>query len=409
MRVLIISQYFAPDVTAAAYRVTDSMRLLGEMGHQLRVITSTPHKDGFDSSGLDGLQSDHIIRIPVSRLKKFRVKDYLAQYFGFIVRAVREALLLRRQFDYEVVWVTSPPLSLAIPGIILRFVAGRPVVFDVRDIWPESAVAVGKIKRGSIIEVGGRLLERLAYRFPNALTCVSQPMARYLEQLTRRPVTVIYNGVPNSQIREMNGAMAGQNKVFSYAGNLGYAQGIGDVLKAFALAARDPALLGAELWLIGSGVLETSLQSLTANLNLGGKVHFLGVRSKAETLELMRRSSVLLIPLVESPAFELTVPSKVFDCMAVGRPVLASLRGEGAEILNETGANIVVVPGDVEELAEAMIKICDNWLYLNEKAQLNVELVGAKFTRESAVRILDAVLKRAAVESGKPCDNNVVL
>jgi len=392
LRILVLSQYFPPDITAAAYRIGDTYRLLSARGHQVKVITSTPHKGGIDAASSRDVVVDDVIRVKVKPLESRSSIAYLGQFFGFALRSFVAALRLRRTFRYDVVWASSPPLPVAIPSILLRAILRVPVVLDIRDIWPESAVNIGKLRRGSIMERCGSLLERLAYRFCDGLTCVSKPMKRYLSKRTSRPVEVVYNGAPQSQIDESG--VAPDPRVFCYAGNLGYAQGLDGVIRAFSMfCASAPGRGEYRLNLIGTGAVEAELRALAEELGIVSQVHFLGVKPKCEAIRLMSAAGATLIPLVDSAAFGMTVPSKVFDCMALGRPIIASIRGEGREILESTGANVVVDPGDVPALAAAFETVSRDWDRLMAMAPDNITMVRERFSREAAIDRLEVVLR----------------
>lgn len=397
LKILVICQYFPPDITAAAYRIGDTARLLRQAGHDVRVITSTPHKGGLDDVDKIGLPPEHIIRIPVSPLEDRKATSYIGQYIGFAMRALWAAVRLKSNFRYDVIWASSPPLFIALCTIPLRWIAWRPVVLDIRDLWPETVVNVGKVRRGSATERVGKLLESAAYRMSDRLTCVSRPMSAYIAAKTNRPVTVVYNGAPQEQIGQ-HAAAQPDRSVFCYAGNLGFCQGLEGVIEAFAIAGAKSGMESARLRFIGTGVLRADLERLALERNLGGKVEFLGVKPKSEALSLMSSSGALLIPLQDSPAFELTVPSKIFDCMGLGVPIIASIRGEGREILGRSGGNLVVDPGDVLALADAMYRMHTEWSTFRERAVRNITIVSENFSREAAVEQLQVAL-RAVVTS----------
>ena len=397
MKILILSQYFPPDVTAAAYRISETARILKEHGHEVVVITSTPHKGGHETLNESTFSQDEVVRVPVQPLSSHGVRAYLDQYLGFAFRALWQAFRLRRQFKYDVVWATSPPLFIAFASLALQVLARRPTVLDIRDIWPESAVGIGKVKRGSLMERIAKLFERGAYRYSSALTCVSKPMQDYIVKQTKRNVAVVYNGVAVDQSDPMLSSVSGEHhgSVFCYSGNLGYAQGLESVITAFALALKHPLMESARLDIVGTGVLENELRQQVERLGIADSVFFYGVKPKAEALAIMARAEVLLIPLVDSEAFEITVPSKVFDCMSLGRPIIASVRGEGAEILAESMANIVVPPEDIDALSDAFVRMRSEWEVRNEMAQENVYIVKGKYTREVSVEVLEKALTSA--------------
>lgn len=385
--VLIISQYFPPDVTAAAYRVGETVRLLKERGCNVHIVTSTPHKGGLDADQAQGFAADELTRVAVNALDGGGIRKYLAQYLGFAWGALRASLRQGRKTRFDVIWLTSPPLFVVLCSLVLKHALKAPVVLDVRDIWPESAVAIGKVRRGSAMERVGKVLEWVAYRHCNALTCVSQPMKAYITARTTKPVFVVYNGILRNAVAESPSSTVARG-AFCYAGNLGHAQGLDGVLRAFARV-RESAVDGeCKLHLVGTGALEHELRQLASELGLSNSVEFHGALPKVRALETMRRAGVLLIPLVDSLAFSLTIPSKVFDCMAIGRPIVAAIRGEAAAVLRETGGNIVVEPGDEHALSEAMIEAMAQWERLSELADKNRGLVLERYSREAATDVL---------------------
>jgi glycosyltransferase involved in cell wall biosynthesis len=396
LKILVIAQYFPPDVTAPAYRIGETVERLLALGHDVHVVTAQPHRGAGDPARGARIPGDRVHRVDLKPLAGRGLRHYLEQYLGFACRAYAAAVRIRRKgFDYDVVWASSPPLFVAVCTLFLRMRVWRPIVFDVRDIWPDSAVGIGKLRRGSTLEKLGHVLEWLAYRSSSALTCVSEPMARYLRSRTRRKVTVVYNGVAADDFEHLDEVQP-DRQMFCYAGNLGHAQGLAGMLEAFARARSGGELAGCELVLIGGGVIEQDLRAQVAANGLEDCVRFLGAMPKEDALRRMRRAGILVIPLLHASAFALTVPSKVFDCMAMERPILASLEGEGAEILSRSGANVVVAPGDVEAMADAMTRLNREWEGRMRLAPRNRELVRARYTREAAVAVLEEVLRDAA-------------
>jgi glycosyltransferase involved in cell wall biosynthesis len=394
MNILIISQYFLPDVTAAAYRVSETAKILKERGHHVVVITSTPHKGGDDPLDNSIFSSEDIHRIRVNTLSSNAKWAYIDQYLGFAMRALWCSLRLYRRFKYDVVWVTSPPLFIAITSLILQLLTKRPTVLDIRDIWPQSAVGIGKIKSGSLFEKIGKKLELVAYRYSKALTCVSKPMKQYISELTGKSVLVVYNGVIKEtlRIKYLHSSNEEKKEIYCYAGNLGYAQGLDYVISSFASAKKQQGMDLAVMDIIGTGALEKELKKQVNSLGISSSVRFYGVKPKKEAIEIMSKADVLLIPLVNSNAFKITVPSKVFDYMSLGKPIIGCIDGEGADILSESGGNIIVPPADKDALYNAFIKMHKEIKDRSDKALNNIQIVYDKYSRENSVDVLEGIL-----------------
>jgi glycosyltransferase involved in cell wall biosynthesis len=391
MRILVVCQYFPPDVTAAAFRMGETIDLLRAWGHDVQVVTATPHKSGPTTGHVD---APGVHRVAVKPLSGRGMLGYLEQYLGFALRALVASGRVRKSFDYEVIWASSPPLFVAITTLCLSLRTRRPVVFDVRDIWPDSAVGIGKLRAGSLMERLGKVLERTVYRRSAAITCVSLPMREYIVGKTDRPVEVVYNGIRTDLIPDQFPALADPDW-FCYAGNLGHAQGMDIVLRAFRQALAHEAMRGAMLQVVGTGACEHDLRALAIELGIADRIVFHGVVAKPEALSMMLKSGTLVIPLIDVAAFRKTVPSKVFDCMALARPLIAAIEGEGAEIIGSQPCNIVVQPGDADAMASAFVRARTRWDAVAASASGNVDLVRSRYTREQATRILEGVLRRA--------------
>jgi glycosyltransferase involved in cell wall biosynthesis len=394
MKVLIISQYFSPDITAAAYRLSDTYKVLKRLGNEVYVITTEPHKGnvGQPSSGVR--QENDIFRIDVSKKFSSSLLTYLYQYLYFSFKATLVALRIRSGFRFQVVYGTSPPLFVGLTTSIIKILTRAKVVLDIRDVWPESAVNLGMVRRGSLMERIGHILEKVSYHLSDELTCVAQPMRDYLKTKTSRKITVIYNGVLSENIDNKDLYASPDPNVFIYAGNIGRAQDIFGLLNSFELAIKHPAMSEAQLIIVGTGAIADDMIEEIHRLGISDRVKTLGVMPKHETNLLMQKAGTLVIPLMDSPAFQLTVPSKIFDCMSVGRPIISNVLGEGRDILKSTGANLLAAPGNVSDLAGAFINMRMNWDDFFKKAHLNRAKVLSDYSREEAVNKLDEIFKQ---------------
>lgn len=394
MKILCISQYFTPDVTAAAYRISESVNLLRANGHEVYVITSYPHKSEV-SLGKDVEQAEtHVIRLPVGAIKGSGVRDYLEQYLGFAARSLFAAMKLRRKHKIDVVWASSPPLFVGITTLLLRLFYRVPVVFDIRDLWPASAVDIGKIRAGSLMERAGSWLESMIYRRSSALTCVSDSIRTHIRSKTQRPVEIVYNGVLMENVRH-SVAEDVSPKTICYAGNLGHAQGLDVVLAAFERLLKTPGHADCRLRLIGGGAVEAELKASVQQQGIGASVDFVGVLDKSAVFGELEKCGVLLIPLMDTKTFENAIPSKIFDYMAVGNPIIATVRGEAAVILGQSGGNLVVAPGDVDALYAALCEMEQDWPQYAQRARHNIPQVKQNYSREAATAVLQRVLATA--------------
>lgn len=399
MKILVISQYYRPDITAAAFRISETVDHLRSHGHDVTVVTSEPHRATASSGSDASPDDDSVYRVLIDPLTGSGIRPYLRHFFSFVFRARRIVRKrIRSGYRPDVIWVTSPPLFVGLVGTYASRRSGAPVVLDIRDVWPDTAVAAGQISSGGRAYRIGRVLERWLYRRADAITCVAEPMAEYIrnEISNRRrhsggtPVEVVYNGA-GFEIGPPVEPESVRSTVL-YAGNLGRLQGIDSLLEAWArIAGLDGrATAGWTLELIGGGVLQEELEASAERLGIRGSIVFRGVLPKHETVAAMYTAGVLFLNLIPNPVFDLTIPSKLFDYLATGRPIIGGITGEGREILRRLPGNHVVSPSNTEQIAAALgeAMASPRW---NEPIPGNREAVIGRFSRRGNVDNLEAL------------------
>lgn len=403
MRILVICQYFPPDITAAAFRMFDTARLLEDGGHEVRVITAHPHRSQVE--GDSAAQYDHqlsgVRRTRVAHLNGGGFANYIKHYLSFTLGSswlgLKEWL---RGWKPEVIWASSPPLFVGLSGVALSRLFRVPFVLDVRDIWPASAVGAGQLSADGRACRYGEKMEKYIYDRAAHITCVARPMQEYIRTRTETPVTVVYNGTRVADIiAEGAGGNGTKNsRTLLYAGNLGRAQQLDLLIRAWVnVHGRN----GHHRWtmkLLGTGAMEKDLKELAKALGANGNIVFAPPVSRPDALREMTQAAALCVSLQADKAFERTIPSKVFDCMAVGRPILAGVGGEAKEILESTGANVCYEPGNQEDLEQSLERLMGDYANLQKIAFKNPHVVREEYTRERAVaalmRLFDSVVSK---------------
>lgn len=392
-RILVISQFYEPDITAAAFRIGETVTLLRNVA-DVRVITAVPHKA--QVSKRLGPDDPGVIRVSIWQYQGGGAANYVMHYLSFVVTAVwAGAKLALSGWRADVIWASSPPLTIGVAGDVLRRIMRCPMVLDVRDIWPESAVGAKMIAPDSILFRIGKILEKRLYASSARMTCVSRSMRDYLVAASGKPVHVVYNGVVGARIPHPE--IDQVKRRILYAGNLGRAQGLDALLTAFARSRRASGLMtGWTVELVGAGALEDELRAQVAELGLEGSINFGGVLSKLAALAEMRNSGALFINLLDDPVFALTVPSKVFDYMLADRPILFGVDNpEARAILDESGGNIGFATNDVSSLAAAMVDMVTRLEQLETLARGNSAIVRSRYTREESTAELLGALAAA--------------
>lgn len=405
MRILIVTQHFAPEVTAARVRVESFAKGLIEMGHDARVLAAVPnHPEGVIQPGYRGrprLRRDWD-GIPVTYVwvKTSPVKSTLNRllYYGTFAAGASLAGAVEERPD--VVVASSPPLPVGAAGAAIAARHRIPWVFDVRDLWPEVAVALGELTNPRVIAVADRL-ERRLYRSAAAVATTTEPFAEDIrsklveagEDDGETPVAVLPNGTTQLWVdaggQESDRAAAGLPQdafVWSYAGNLGLAQGLEHAVRAAEILGD-----GFHLMLIGDGPKRGEIEQQVAAMK-SGSVTMLGLMQPARAAELLRASDALLVSLGADPALRWFVPSKLFDFCALGRPVVLAAQGEAPRLAETANAALQVQPGDPEALAAAVRRLRDDEA-LRSRLGESGRAFGADNLRERQARRLGELIE----------------
>ena len=394
MRILIISQYFLPDITAAAFRIGEMTDELVKQGHDVKVITSYPHRGESDNFSEQELTKDkNIYRVKLAAFNHKGLLNYLMHYFSFVFKSIWiSRKIIVSKWRPQVIWTTSPPLFTGISGYVLSILLRSPLVLDIRDIWPDSAVAAGQISQDGKAFKIGKVLEKWLYSRAEHLTCVSVPMADYLRNTVNKPVSVIYNGISlSSPLIKKN---AGKENIILYAGNIGRVQGLEMLIEGFAELYPSQKNKQWKFVLIGDGVLKKELEQKIKQLKMEQAIIIKEAMPKALISKEMHKARVLVFNLQDDDVFKMTIPSKVFDYMAIGNPIISGLLGEGKSILEETGGNIVFYPGNKESFKQSLTQMLDNINSIENKSHKNIELVVSNYTRKKATESLCEIFSK---------------
>jgi glycosyltransferase involved in cell wall biosynthesis len=360
MRIGVASQYFPPEPGATQNRLGTFVDALAERGHEVDVVCEQPnHPAGVFQPGFGRrpLQVERNGRVTIRRVwvaaspNKTTVRR-LAFYGTFAAGAAATVAASPRP---DVIFASSPPL----PGVLAVAAAARarriPLVVDVRDLWPAAAQALGELSNARLLAFFERA-ERGLYRQAAAVTATTKPFCSHIDARAGEPKSV---HLPNGALDSLVALPATDPPppdpfTIGYAGNLGIAQGLGIALDA-AEKLRDRPV---RFVLLGDGPLKRELQADAERRGLKNVEFRPGVPVN-EVAPFLQSCHALLVPLRDHPLLGEFIPSKLYDAMAVGRPALVALRGEGATLARETGAGLVVAPEDGDALAAAVTRLLD--------------------------------------------------
>lgn len=403
MKILIITQFFPPDITAAAFRLGDTATLLTRKGHDVKVLAGDPHKGSAEGVKMEDLvdPSVDIRRCHIKPLDKKGMRSYIGHYMSFVRSSISAGMKIKKEgWKPDVILCSSPPLFVGLAGRYLSFRFGRPLVFEVRDIWPDSAVAADQLSSTGKAYKVGRMLEKYLYKKANHIACVAKPMAEYIQsqrpKSSQQPVSVVYNGIQEGLVPAASDPPEKPNetKTLLYAGNFGHVQNMDLIVDGFIKASQDDRIRNWRLRLIGTGVKLDELKQIVSDNGAESLVQIDPPVPRDVVFREMQSADALYLSLQKSFVLEHTIPSKVFDYLAMSRPIVAALSGEGREILSSTGANLCLDPGDATGLQSILQSLGEQIDSLQSKASANRDLVLEKFTREIAVEKLTQIFEQ---------------
>ncbi|MDH5674589.1 MAG: glycosyltransferase family 4 protein [Myxococcales bacterium] len=368
MRILYLSHYFPPEGNAPASRVHELCKRWVRLGHQVSVITCAPNVP--DGKVYQGYHNRLSQREWVDGIEVIRVWTYIAanqgtvrriaNYLSYAVTATLRAQLLPRP---DIIVATSPQFFCGWAGVLSKWLSGRPLMLEIRDLWPESIVAVGAMRQPQLLA----LLEALELRMYGAadhITTVGEGYrARLLEKgVPEAKLTVITNGVDRELYasRPPDRALAARlgvedRFVCCYAGTIGMASGLDIVLRA-ARELRARGDTSVCFLLVGEGAVRAELQAQAEREGLDNVI-FTGRLPKADMPAVLSVADCCLVHLKKTELFETVLPSKLFEALAMRRPVILGVRGDAARVLEESGGGLCIEPEDDGALLEAIERL----------------------------------------------------
>lgn len=368
MRVLFVSQYFPPEIGAPSARVFELAREWVRGGHEVTVLTAFAHhptgvKARADRGRItrrERVEGIDVVRAYVWATPNERVAKRMVSYLSFAASALLVGIL--RVPRPDVVVATTPQLLCGAAGYVVARLLRRPFVLEVRDLWPESILAVGAMRENAIV----RLLKRVAahlYAHSDLLVTVGEGYRREINRLYGLPLAameVIPNGIdPGFFVsapcdEDLRREMGWSDRfVVLYLGTLGMAHGLDTMIDAAELLRNDPRILFA---LVGEGAEKARLRRLAEERGLTN-VRFVDQQPKARVPRFYAACDVGLVCLRDRPLFREVLPSKIFELMGSERPILIAVDGEARQVVEAAQAGWFVPPEDPAALAAAVERL----------------------------------------------------
>jgi glycosyltransferase involved in cell wall biosynthesis len=406
MRILYLSQYFPPEAGATQTRAYEMATGLVRAGHHVTMLTEIPnHPQGIVHPAYRrkawvrrDLESIDVIHVWVKASPVKTLRTRMAFYLSYMFNAALAGLTLARG-RYDVIYATSPPLFVGGAALLLSHLRNTPLVFEVRDLWPESAVALGEVRNPRFIRWATALEER-CYRRARRIVVVTQGIHdRLVERgIPARKLALIPNGANTDLFRYRPEAgravrrelgLEGRFLVI-YAGIHGIAQGLETVLET---ADRLRGHSNVHILMIGDGPCKAALLEQKEGMDLPN-VTMLDARPRETIPAYLSAADAALVPLRKVELFKGALPSKIFDAWACECPVILSMQGEAREVLERAKAGVYVEPESPSALAQTIVELAGNPWPLQRYGRNGRRFVEAHYSRQAQARRLTRLLER---------------
>ena len=403
MKILVVTQYFWPE----QFKINDLCDALVERGHNVTVYTGLPnYPEGKLFQGYSFLKGPYketygkikVIRSPLIPRGKNKSLRLALNYFSFFFfSSLLAPFLVRGKFDKIFVYEPSP-ITVAIPGIVLKYIKRVPMFFWVTDLWPESLEATGAVKNKTVLKLV-ELLVRVLYKHSDKILVPSRGFIPRVKALGASPEKIHYwpqwaealFGKNTEGLEDYSDSNMPEGFVVMFAGNIGSSQDFKTIVSAAVLLKSHHNIHFA---ILGDGLMKAWAQEEVKNNGIERTFHFLGRKPIESMPYYYSCADVMLMSLTDTDLFTITVPAKLQSYLASAKPILASLNGEGANIVEEWKAGKTSPAGRPEILAERVLELSklsqDELKKMGENAY---KCYSSVFEREKLITILEGLFK----------------
>jgi len=411
MNILFLTQYYPPEVGAPQNRISDLAARFTKEGDQVEVLTAMPNypkmaiMEGYRGKWYLREEADGVIihRSAIVVTGNMRIWYRLLTYFSFVATSLWTGW--RRVKFVDLIVCESPPLFLGITAVILKRIKNAKLVFNVSDLWPESAEQLGLVKNRFFLRLATRF-EEFLYRNSDFITGQTQGIIRNIS--SRFPAKKYFwlkNGADLDFYKygratpdwRKEKSIPSDDFVVFYGGIIGYAQGLEVLLKAARLLEVEPWI---RFIIAGEGPVKSGLMETASEWNLVN-VTFLPAFPKSKMPEVLQSINVSVIPLKKLELFRGAIPSKIFENLAMKKPILLGIEGEAKTLFIDEGrCGLAYAPEDAGDLAKQIQRLkTDRELYrrLSENAYIYAI---SHFNREKIFHDFQAFLQQNLNEGG---------
>ena len=408
MHILFLSHYFPPENNAPASRTFEHTRRWAE-DPDVRVTVITNHPNHPYGILYKDYVNRWITREKTAGIDVIRVKTYLApnagtakrtlNYLFFVLASFFGSFLVKKP---DIVVATSPQFFCALAGYLVSRFKGCKFVFELRDILPESIVAVGAVRRGLVI----RILEKLELFLYRAAHIIVALTDAFKENLVGRGVPagkihIVKNGVDPETFRptgvpvELAKEIGIENRfVVSYIGTIGMAHAVDQLIDVAGILQDAPEIV---FLIVGEGASKKTVEDRLEKSKLNNVIIRPGV-PKEQVARYYALSDLCLVTLIGTPLFKTVIPSKIFEIMAMSRPILGTVDGECRGIIDQAGCGVFVEPESIPDIARTIKELYDNPARLSEMGHNGRKYVERHFDRNKLAERYLVLLKKSVTK-----------
>ncbi len=401
MKILVVTQYFWPE----NFKINDLCNALIERGHEVTVYTGLPNYPegeffkGYSFAGpyYEMFGKIKVIRSPLVPRGKDKSLQLMINFFSFFFMAsILAPFLVRGKFDKIFVYEPSP-ITVVIPAIVLKYIKRAPLFFWVTDLWPESLEATGAVKNKTILNAVAAMV-RLLYKHCDKILVTSKGFIPRVKALGGKDSQIFYfpqwaedlfNRVPDAGFSDPLIPASGFKIMF--AGNIGSSQDFETIVMAATLLKTHKNIY---FLILGDGLMKKWAEAEVIKQGLSDNFIFLGRKPIDLMPEYYSKADVMLMSLTNTDLFSITVPAKLQPYLASKKPILASLNGEGAEVVLKANAGMACPAGNPHRLAETVLAMSKlSTAELNLMSENALKCYKNEFEREKLITALENEFK----------------
>jgi glycosyltransferase involved in cell wall biosynthesis len=392
MKILFLTDNFYPETNAPSKRTLEHCKEWSSQGHNITIITGVPNFPKgkvFDGYKNKIYQSENINNLKVKRVWTFissnegvflRILDYIS----FMISSFFCGVFIKK---HDIIIATSPQFFTLISGYLISIIKRTPLVLEIRDLWPESIVAVGALSEKSLIVKILKKISLFLYNKSDLIICVTKSFKKDLisKGINQNKIKVIENGFdlsknlkPSLSIKEVEKKFnLKKNKFYvSFIGTIGMAHGLEIILNAASKVNEN-----IEFLIIGEGAKKTLLINESKKLKVDN-INFIDGLDWQEIVDINQLINIHLVHLKKDDEFKKVIPSKIFESMALKKPIIMGVDGESRDIVNNARCAFNIEPENFDDLAKTISVVQKNHKILENMGMNGYKFLEKNFSRK---------------------------